>query len=113
MIELKLADGRKGQNLIDTIETQLVPKHLASSDSAAGCLLVTLGKNREWHDPVTGELISFEELKNRLEEKAKAAAEKRGGAIHLHVELLDLRPSAHGSGCCQSPQTKPDSSSLS
>ena len=92
IIELKLADGRTAQDLLNTLEDQLVTKYMASEKSCSGCLLITLAKEREWDNPNGGGRIDFSELMDLLRVRAEEVVTKFGGAFRLHVHALDLRP---------------------
>src|SRR5207249_6567002 len=59
-IELKLGDERSGSDLFNTIRDQLLTKYMAADECRAGCLLVTIAKEREWGHPKTGMKIGFE-----------------------------------------------------
>lgn len=92
IIELKLADGRTGRNLRDTISDQLVKKYMAAETSRSGCLLITIAKDREWDHPESGKRIGLVELKSLLKDEAKRVEEAMGGSVALVVHILDLRP---------------------
>lgn len=92
IIELKLADGRPVQDLLDTLEKQLVTKYMASDISRSGCLLVTLTKSRKWVNPAGGSQIDFGELIKLLESEAERVVKKYGGVFRLHVHAFDLNP---------------------
>jgi hypothetical protein len=91
-IELKLGDDRPGRDLFDTLRQQLLTKYMAAEDCRAGCLLVTIAKEREWDHPLTGKRIGFEELMRVLNEEAEAISREVGGTAKLMVKGLDLRP---------------------
>ena len=92
VIELKIADHRSASDLRDTINEQLVKKYMAPETRRAGCLLITLAKDRTWKHPQRGTSIGPEELKSLLRNEAKRVEEKMGGNVKLLVHLLDLRP---------------------
>jgi hypothetical protein len=92
IIELKLADNRTFKDLRDTIKDQLVTKYMAAENSRAGCLMITLSKERRWHDPVQMKQIKFPKLISILQKEAERIVEELGGTHHLHVCGLDLRP---------------------
>jgi hypothetical protein len=92
VIELKLADNRSTNDLLETLEKQLVAKYMASDYSRSGCLLITLSKSRKWDHPNGGERIDYAELIDLLREEADKIAHKHGHSIRLHVHGLDLRP---------------------
>lgn len=92
IIELKLADRRSGPDLFNTIRDQLLTKYMAADECRAGCLLVTIAKNREWDHPTSGERISFEELMAVLNKEAERLSKELGGTAKLMAKGLDLRP---------------------
>lgn len=91
-IELKLGDERPGTDLFNTIRDQLVTKYMAADECRAGCLLVTIAKDRRWDHPKTGAKIGFEELMALLSEEAQRLTEELGGTAKLMAKGLDLRP---------------------
>ncbi|MNJ87957.1 hypothetical protein D3C87_54930 [compost metagenome] len=91
VIELKVADERSGRDLRDTIRNQLVERYMKPSTSRAGCLLVTVSKDRKWEHPETKELLDFNGLRKFLDEEAKAVEAELLGSIHIYTHLLDLR----------------------
>lgn len=92
VIELKLADERTADDLLTTIENQLVTKYMAAETSRSGCLLVTLARHRTWHYPDAKHVIDFTQLIALLKEEASRVIEKFGGSLRLQVYALDLRP---------------------
>ncbi len=91
-IELKLADDRSGRDLFDTLREQLLKKYMAADACRAGCLLVTIAREREWENPLTGTRIGFDELMRVLNEEAEAISRELGGTAKLLAKGLDLRP---------------------
>jgi hypothetical protein len=91
-IELKLGDGRSGTDLFNTIRDQLLTKYMAADECRAGCLLVTIAKDRKWDHPQSGKRISFEELMAVLNEEAERLSNELGGTAKLMAKGLDLRP---------------------
>lgn len=91
-VELKLGDGRSGSDLFNTIRNQLLTKYMAADECRAGCLLVTIAKDREWEHPKTGKRIVFEELMTVLSEEADRLSKELGGAAKLLAKGIDLRP---------------------
>lgn len=92
VIELKLADERSGSDLFNTIYDQLLTKYMATDECRAGCLLVTIAKERNWRHPKTGESIDFNELMIVLNDEADRLSKELGGAAKLMAKGLDLRP---------------------
>jgi hypothetical protein len=91
-IELKLGDKRSGTDLFNTVRDQLLTKYMAADECRAGCLLVTIAKDREWHHPKTRERIGFQELMTVLNEEAERLSKELGGTVKLMAKGLDLRP---------------------
>lgn len=91
-IELKLADDRSGRDLFDTLRKQLLSKYMAADDCRAGCLLVTIAKDREWEHPITGKNIDFPALICVLNYEADTISRELGGTAMLVVKGLNLRP---------------------
>jgi hypothetical protein len=91
IIELKLGDERSGTDLFNTIRDQLLTKYMAPDECRAGCLLVTIAKDREWDHPMTGKRIGFEELMVGLNEEAERLSKELGGMAKLMAKGLDLR----------------------
>lgn len=92
VIELKLGDERTGADLFNTIRDQLLTKYMAADECRAGCLLVTIAKDRRWDHPETGEKIEFEALMALLNSEAERLSNGLGGAALLMAKGLDLRP---------------------
>jgi hypothetical protein len=91
-IELKLGDNRTANDLLKTLNNQLLTKYMASDDCRAGCLLVTIAKQREWQHPFTGQRIGFVELIVLLSDEAARLSRELGGMAKLMAKGLDLRP---------------------
>jgi ferredoxin-like protein FixX len=91
-IELKLADRRPGSDLFNTIKDQLLTKYMAAAECRAGCLLVTIARNRQWDHPKTGTKISFEQLMVVLNDEAERLSKELGREVKLMAKGLDLRP---------------------
>ncbi|NTJ11703.1 NACHT domain-containing protein [Rhizobium lusitanum] len=91
-IELKLADGRSGKDLFDTIYDQLLTKYMAAEHAKSGCLVVTNATDREWEHPVSKQRIQFTELALLLQSRAEELSRGLGGAARLMVKCYDLRP---------------------
>ena len=91
-IELKLGDNRSATDLFNTIKDQLFVKYMAAEECRAGCLLVTIAKDREWEHPKTGKRLDFAALIALLSEEAERLSQDLGGAAKLMAKGLDLRP---------------------
>jgi hypothetical protein len=91
-IELKLGDGRSGADLFRTIKDQLLTKYMAADECRAGCLLVTIAKERQWDHPKTGKKIGFDQLMVVLNKEADRLSQELGGEAKLMVKGLNLCP---------------------
>jgi hypothetical protein len=91
-IELKLGDDRSGTDLFNTINNQLLKKYMAADECRAGCLFVTIARDREWDHPKTGKRVGFETLIAVLNEEAERLSQELGGVAKIMVKGLDLRP---------------------
>jgi hypothetical protein len=91
-VELKLADDRSGRDLLDTLRKQLLEKYMAADDCRAGCLLVTISREREWQHPHTGKNVDFAQLVTVLNEEAEAISRELGGTAKIMAKGLNLRP---------------------
>jgi hypothetical protein len=66
---------------------------MAADECRAGCLLVTISKNREWDHPAkTGERINFERLMAILNDEAERLSCELGGTAKPMAKGVDLRP---------------------
>ncbi len=65
---------------------------MAADECRAGCLLVTIAKDRKWDHPKTREKIGFKELMIALNEEAYRLSKELGGTVKLMAKGLDLRP---------------------
>lgn len=91
-IELKLGDGRSGRDLFKTIKDQLLTKYMAADECRAGCLLVTIAKERNWDHPETGNQINFDQLMIVLNEECERLSLELGGEVKLMAKGLNLCP---------------------
>jgi hypothetical protein len=65
---------------------------MAADDCRAGCLLVTIARNREWEHPKTRQRFGFDELVAVLNAEAERLSKELGGTVKLMARGLDLRP---------------------
>jgi hypothetical protein len=91
-IELKLGDNRSATDLLSTINNQLLMKYMAAEECRAGCLLVTISKDRKWEHPKARRRLDFEGLIAVLNEEAERLSKALGGTVKLMAKGLDLRP---------------------
>jgi hypothetical protein len=92
VIELKVGNERSGTDLRDTIQHQLVGKYLRPDRRKAGCLLVTVGRDRSWDHPVTGDRLDIDGLRHLLAEEALRVEHALHGSVRITTRVLDLRP---------------------
>lgn len=93
IIELKIGEkDRSAADLKATIKDQLVVKYMASENSRAGCLLITVKSARTWLHPETGAALNFAGLIVMLNEEAARIEQEMGGSLRLIVRGLDLQP---------------------
>jgi hypothetical protein len=92
VIELKLGANCSAADLFKTIQDQLLTKYMAAEECRAGCLLVTIARDRMWDHPKTKKQIDFNELMVVLNEEAERLSNSLGGEAKLMAKGLDLRP---------------------
>jgi hypothetical protein len=92
VIELKVGNERSGSDLRDTIQHQLVGKYLRPDRRKAGCLLVTVGRDRSWKHPDTGERLDIDGLRFLLAEEALRVERALYRSVRITTRVLDLRP---------------------
>ena len=93
VIELKIGENDYSfTDLQDALHMQMVGKYMQPEHRRAGCLLISIAKDRFWKDPDTGSHIEFEEVIARLNAEAKALEASLGYGASLTVRGLDLRP---------------------
>lgn len=93
VIELKL--GEQPRSAIDlkvALRNQLLKKYLAPESRRAGCLLVTISKDRRWKHPATNKQMDLTGLIAFLNEEARTIEQELGGAVRIFARGLDLRP---------------------
>ena len=92
-IELKLANnGWSMRDLLKALERQLVGQYLQHDDCKAGCLLITIAKDRTWEHPETRASLEFSDMIALLSKRAAEIAEELGHAARIGVVGIDLRP---------------------
>lgn len=97
-IELKLANnGWSMRDLLNAVERQLVGQYLQHDECKAGCLLITIAKDRTWEHPETRARLEFSEMIELLSKRAEVIAEELGHAARIGVVGIDLRPPAASS----------------
>jgi hypothetical protein len=90
-IEVKWANRWTLEELLDGLEKQLVGKYLRSHDSKCGIYLVGFIKEKTWKDPLTNQNLSFDQVVERLVNRARSQEEMCPG-IFLKVVSIDFRP---------------------
>lgn len=92
VIEIKLGNKkRSAKHLRQDLRDQLVGRYMRHEDCRAGCLLITLNKDRSWEHPDSRTKMSFEELIDFLNEHAAERSKEFGFGMRLSVVGLDLR----------------------
>ena len=93
VIEVKIGEkDRSAGDLRQALSDQLVRKYMASESSRTGCLLITIGTNRRWKHPDTGEVLDFAGVIEMLNQEARRIMDGFGGALRVSAYGLDLRP---------------------
>ncbi len=93
VIELKVGEkDRSAGDLRQALSDQLVRKYMASENCRAGCLLITVGTNRRWKHPDSGEVLDLAGLIGMLNQEARRITDGLGGAMRVCARGLDLRP---------------------
>jgi hypothetical protein len=92
VIELKIGNERPGRDLRDTIHEQLVKKYLRLDERKAGCLLVTVGRERHWDHPDTGERLDIDGLRAMLAAEAQRVEQLMLGEVRLTTHVMRLLP---------------------
>ncbi|MES2737517.1 MAG: hypothetical protein V4672_14435 [Verrucomicrobiota bacterium] len=92
-IEVKLADERTLNSLLDDLERQLVDDYLSNYVSRHGIFIVGLAGRRVsgWQDPDTRVMLNFDEVINRLRQRAIELLSQGGRALGLEVIGIDFR----------------------
>lgn len=90
VIEIKIGDRCSLNGLEATITEQLVGKYMRHNSCTAGCLLITYGGRKGFHDPQGGGSLTFAEVINRLNAYAAKVEQDERGRIRLGVVGLDL-----------------------
>jgi hypothetical protein len=93
IIELKVGEkNRTAAELRATLKDQLLTKYMAADDCRAGCLVISIAKDRNWKHPDTKLRLDFDGLIACLNEEAVRLSLELGGAAKLMAKGLDLRP---------------------
>ena len=93
VIELKIGDQKfySGRDLRDTLRNQLVNKYMAPENRRAGCLLVTVARERNWQHPETEASLDINGLRSMLQDEAEKIVAELGWSLKLAAKVLDLR----------------------
>ena len=93
VIELKLGEkDRSGRELRDTLRDQLVKKYMADDNCRSGCLLITIGSDRQWQHPETNVMLDPVGLEEMLLEEASKIEAEMGHSLRLTAKVIDLQP---------------------
>ncbi len=91
VIEIKIGDKWSVRQLEDALETQLLGQYLRHQNCSVGCLLVTYAGRKGFEDPNSGASLSFEQVIERLSQRAAELEQREQGCVALSVVALDLR----------------------
>ncbi len=93
VIELKVGEkGRSAGDLRQALSEQLVRKYMAAEHCRAGCLLISIGTDRRWKHPDSGDVLDLAGLIRMLNQEAQRIMDELGGALRVSARGLDLRP---------------------
>jgi len=93
VIELKVGEKpRSASDLRQALQEQLVRKYMAPENRRAGCLLITVAKDRRWKHPDTGEMLDLAGLIGMLNQEAQRIMDELGGVLRVSARGLDLTP---------------------
>ncbi|WP_293367713.1 hypothetical protein [Nevskia sp.] len=96
-IELKRADSRHWTHpdLVDGLEKQLVGKYLRAPETDFGIYVLAKLRGKGWEDPDSkGRVMTFEELVERMRQRAAAIKRENPGVRDLAVVSIDFRTRA-------------------
>lgn len=93
-IEVKVADSWRLDELLSTIETQLVDRYLAHPSYRFGALVVTRCKQRTWSSRATGKCYKYPKLLAELRAIAAAVVAKNPTLDDVAVVSIDLKSNA-------------------
>lgn len=88
--EVKIADSWSPAELEHALEHQLVGQYLRHDRCRAGCLLLTNSGTRAWNHPTGGGRMTFQDLVDHLNGKARDMEERARGRIRIRVVGIDL-----------------------
>ncbi len=90
-VEVKWADERSANDLLEHLENQLLGQYLRAHASRCAVYLVGLAREREWNSPDGDRLIQFDELIELLTTRAKKLVEQREDVEDIAVFGIDFR----------------------
>lgn len=90
-VEVKWADERSANDLLERLENQLLGQYLRAHTSHYAVYLVGLAKQRRWNSPNGDRVIEFDELIELLRTRANELAEQRQDIEEVAVFGIDFR----------------------
>jgi hypothetical protein len=90
-VEVKWADERSANDLLERLENQLVGQYLRAHTSHYAVYLVGLAKEREWNSPNGDRVIQFDELIELLTTRAHELTKQRKDVEEVAVFGIDFR----------------------
>jgi hypothetical protein len=90
-VEVKWADERSANDLLERLENQLLGQYLRAHTSRYAVYLVGLAKEREWNSPNKDRLIQFDDLIGLLTTRAHELAKQREDVEEVAVVGIDFR----------------------
>jgi hypothetical protein len=90
-VEVKWADERSANDLLERLENQLLGQYLRAHAARCAVYLVGLAKEREWNSPDGDRLIQFDELIELLTRRANQLVEQREDVEEVAVFGIDFR----------------------
>jgi hypothetical protein len=90
-VEVKWADERSANDLLERLENQLLGQYLRAHTSHYAVYLVGLARQRGWNSPNGNRVIEFEELIELLTTRANELARQRQDVEEVAVFGIDFR----------------------
>ena len=90
-VEVKWADERSANDLLERLENQLVGQYLRAHTSHYAVYLLGLAKEREWNSPNGDRVIQFDELIELLTTRAHELTKQRKDVEEVAVFGIDFR----------------------
>ena len=94
-VEVKWADRWTLKQLLERLENQLVGQYLRSHNTRFGVYalgMIGYKDRKHWKDPNTGGLLTFQQVLEIIERRAKALVTERSDVEDIAVIGIDFRP---------------------